>query len=749
MSGEKPTKQHPEYETEKKRLEETVDKIDVRIDKEKSLMPAGIHKSANQYLSDVLRPNAELRIEELEVRRKQPYFGKIDFTKEDGTQVSIYIGREALHADRYGEHEVSSRHSEAARIFYKSKPGRYDLKNVGLIDLLLQRNIAISLGRLHNFNDNFDERPKGKQSRQADVLGELTGRERHLIEILYSRGAARLQDIVETIQEHQDDLIRAPADQCLVINGVAGSGKTSIAYHRLDYLVHMGNLRPEKTIVFGPNKVFLNHVRELLPQLGVQGVVETTFDDWAFSAMGFATSDGTTVQKTYNLQDATLKMLSGSEDRALKNNQWSQGRVKGSLNFKKFVEAFAKYRREAITVQQEGWNYDDVSLVGITLTEQEVRALHREAIANEGPFEHQRAALLERAQAAVRTKALQVMTEAAYLSIAEAVDSAVQDDVDVSWPRFDLHADYYALLSNPALVRKLARKFLKSTDVDLITKLSPPRLNYFDVQDVSALYYLHKLMTRTPFETYDHIVVDEGQDLSPFQFQLLQMHSRADSMTVLGDIAQAIHGYRGLNNWQELTPIFSQKPKQEQMSKNFRSTREIVLFSNEVLKQVRGATAKVAQPIARAGTRPTIFKADDTNAMYVRLAEDLKALLVDKGGLENIALITKTDSDSRELEKQLALLGVQIDKVIAVSGSRKNANYGGGVVILPAPLSKGIEFQAVFIVQANNDAYNQKVPYDGRLLYVAVTRALHQLNLYYTGDLSGFLAGTDDVANFL
>ncbi len=218
-------------------------------------------------------------------------------------------------------------------------------------------------------------------------------------------------------------------------------------------------------------------------------------------------------------------------------------------------------------------------------------------------------------------------------------------------------------------------------------------------------------------------------------------------MTVLGDIAQAVHGYRGLNGWKELSPIFDKKHKRVEITKNFRSSREIVHFSNEVLKQVRGASVKLARPVAREGKRPTIFQASDENKMYTKLVEDVRLTL--NQDIFNIALITKTDSESRDVEKHLSQHGLKPDQIIAMSGSRRNVVYNGGIVVVPAVLSKGIEFQAVFVIQANDETYNQKVPYDGRLLYVAVTRALHQLSLYHTGRMSGFLASTGAVSDWL
>ena len=713
-------------------------------------MPGGIHRSANQSVSSELRPNALARLEDLGIRRRQPYYGRVDYIQA-GKLVTVYIGRDVLFEDQYGEHKVASRHSEAARIFTRERAGRHLFERAGEIDLLLQRNLKVDLGYVRHFNDNFDERHREIPGAEAVAPGTLSGRERHLIEVLYTRGDgnARLQDIVETIQEHQDDFIRAPADQCLVINGVAGSGKTSVAYHRIDYLVNAGRppIRPDRTIIFGPNSVFLNHVRELLPGLGISGVTETTFDAWAFAELGYG-ADTTAGKKAYRLQDRALQTLLGNDSKA-KNDEWRQGRIKGSLNFAKLIEAYAAYRRDVIAVPHQGWSYDAIGLPGVILTGTEIRAMHADTMRLDAAFEEQRLKILDQAQKAVRRKALLTMRPEAFAEVENKVNETVQDDLETACPAFDVHTDYYGLLTNPALLRKLGRGLFKADDLTLIAQRSFPRANSFDVQDIPALYYMHKLMTRTTFETFDHIVVDEAQDLSPFQFKLLQMHSTNDSMTVLGDIAQAVHGYRGLNDWKELTPVFTKRPKRVAMTKSFRSTSQIVAFGNEILKEVRGASTTVAEPIPRDGLPPVVYTASDEDAMYARVASDLRHLLSSEEAPSNIALITRTDQDARELERQLAKYDLKPDRVMTILGNKRNVDYRGGVVILPAALSKGIEFEAVFVVQVSDAAYNKKISYDGRLLYVAVTRALHRLNLYHTGELSGFVVAAAGSATLI
>ena len=740
MSNFKTIRKHPDYPDEKIRLDATLDKIDAYIDREEGLMPNGIHRGANQSVSAVLRPNAEARLADLRVRRIQPYYGRIDYQQENKI-ITVYIGREVLREEQYGEHKVASRHSEAASIFAKERAGRYYFERAGDIDLLLQRNLKLAPGYISHFHDNFDNRKKRGHTDDKGDTNQLTGREQHLIDVLYRRGDgnARLQDIVETLQEHQDNIIRAAADGCLIINGVAGSGKTSVAYHRVDYLVNAGNPRvqPEKTIIFGPNGIFLNHVRELLPGLGIHGVTETTFDDWVFTEMGYGT-DASGNRKVYRLQDRTLPILLGNDAKA-KNESWRQGRIKGNLKFAKLVEAYAAYRRSVLNLPGAGFSYAEIGLSGVTLTPAEIQEAHADAVRLDASFESQRQLFLTKVVALVKQKALHQLMPEDYEKLEPTILDVVRDDLDVACPAFDVHTDYYGLLRNPALLRKLGRNLFKAEELELVTRTSFPRSGRFDVQDVPALYYLHKLMARTPFETFDHIVVDEGQDLSPFQFMLLQMHSKNDSMTVLGDVAQAVHGYRGLNDWKELTPVFMKKPKRVDMNKSFRSTRPIVLVGNEILKEVRGDGANLAVPVPRDGPAPKLFQGSDEIAMYTRIADDLKSLLAEESSPSNIALITRTDDEVIKLERHLTNSGIKPDRVLTMTGKPRNPGYFGGVAILPAALSKGIEFEAVFVVQASDVAYNHKVPYDGRLFYVATTRALHQLDFYYTGAPTGFL----------
>jgi DNA helicase-2/ATP-dependent DNA helicase PcrA len=215
-------------------------------------------------------------------------------------------------------------------------------------------------------------------------------------------------------------------------------------------------------------------------------------------------------------------------------------------------------------------------------------------------------------------------------------------------------------------------------------------------------------------------------------------------MTIVGDIAQGIYAHRGLSNWEEISPIFEQL-QVERINQNYRSTQEIVEFNNLVLQAAYKDDSSPAIPFQRHGPKPRIIVTATLDAMYTMIATDIKALLEDK--ITHIGIIVKTSADCIDTEKNLRAAGFQVSKVIF---SRDTAlDYEGGVVILPVELAKGIEFQAALVLDVSAANYQSDTQYAARLLYVAVTRALHVLNLYTCSTLTPLLEHAKNVAELV
>lgn len=611
--------------------------------------------------------------------------------------------------------------------------------------------------------------------------------EARLLQFLYSRGDPRLQDIVKSIQEQQDRIIRASPHRVLIINGVAGSGKTSIAYHRLTYLLYpdtRANIQANRTIVFAPNRLFLSYVSELLPRLGVRDALQTTFDDWALEKMKLATRQNGKLHRKYKIQETSLTaFLDLKSSRLAQAAHWKRAQIKGGPKIQRLLENFVEYRKNSFSIPIAGVVYKNPNpiLLTISINAAEIKDAITRIINTNLPFEtlrerviseltnllpgkydhaveleynrlkkqadnlaekalNQMDAKLSAEADGLKKNALQFRNRAFSIpevkrkTISEAAKQLRQEFAGL-WPAIQPRNDYYELLANPGLLSQLGSSFLTSEEISLLSTLIPDS-HAIDIEDIPALYYLFIFSHGKDNVTYDHVVIDEAQDFSPLQFQVIRMHSRDGSMTIVGDIAQGIYAHRGISSWDEIKPAFKNDIiEYEEIAQNYRSTREIVGFTNAILEKVNQGQGMFAQPFSRPGEKPRLFQANSKEEMYRALAQDIQALSSKQ--MQHIGIIVKSSHDLDEASGYLQLYGCATAYVI--SSRDAGYQYAGGIAIIPAALSKGIEFQAAMVINANEASYNSNNAYDGRVLYVACTRALHYLHLYSVGPFSSFL----------
>ena len=229
-----------------------------------------------------------------------------------------------------------------------------------------------------------------------------------------------------------------------------------------------------------------------------------------------------------------------------------------------------------------------------------------------------------------------------------------------------------------------------------------------------------------------HIVVDEAQDYSPFQFFVLKDILKSDSMTILGDISQGIYSYRGTNDWTEINDrIFDGKANILDLSKSYRTTMEIMEKGNDVIDKIRDRIhTKLAEPVIREGDPVTVTKQEEKQ-LAITIANRINELVQDKR--TNIAVITKTLQEAKDLYKKITKQGIDATLI-----SDKSKEYNGGVSIIPSYLVKGLEFDSVILPDAGKEQYGNN-ELDAKLLYVAITRAMHTLDIYYTKERTELL----------
>ena len=766
--------QHPEYDDELKRLSATL-----------AALEAYIHPTADGRLTggdwwanENLAAQREERFQIMGLSRKSPYFARVDFHEDGRPTQSLYFGYRALNL---GENEVIEWRAPMGRLLASGNVERQLVRTPGgwvSGRLLLRRRLSIREAALEEIIDEIDRR-EGRDHRV-----EQAGGEGFLLQELYSRGDPRLQDIVKTIQQQQDVIIRAAHQRIILINGVAGSGKTSIALHRLAYLLfpdNQTNIRANRSIVFCPNRVFLRYIEDLLPGLGEKDVLQTTFEEWAIGRMGQA-GRLTVIDST---QERLLQKLGLPEEM---DRLWERGRLKGSLRMKAMLEKLAEHLRRGPRAPEEGLRYADLGELKLTLTlpveevQETLASLQRLSLSPAGMRSRAQAELLERLgrhyEAAVWTRvrqaekraerwrdqalddpdasrrkaamdqALSARQEAQTikgrgLSLPQVriktmreVEQRLQADLDRLWPQNDAVPAYYGLLADLRLMTQLGKSIFSKEELTLIRRDPPPE-NCVELEDLPAVYYLFQMINPLPREPYDHIVVDEAQDFSALQMSILREASRDGSMTIVGDVAQGIFGFRGISGWDEFKEVFATDRVQvENITQSYRSTREIVRLANEVLRKTSRGEAVMARPFNRNGRRPRLIILTPRDNLVERVAMEVQRMRV-KEGFENIALLTRTKDEAAGWMGGLTRCGIPLS--LTVKDLDMGFKYQGGIAVLPVALAKGLEFEAVILPDVSERSYSSQRAYDGKLLYVGITRALHGLSLFSLGSPSGYL----------
>ncbi len=762
--------EHPEYKSEQEHLERSLNAADVWAKELQDLM--GSNLGADKYTSQTLRNMNASDLQMVRYIQSNPYFGRVNFCPAGSPEAeSFYIGEYALHR---GNMRVISWKAPIARLFYASAAARTGYRSPsGEIEgrLELKRRFVIQNRTIGQILDEVDRRGQPRErmlpsttadsqrlpsSRPQPAIpvnqpapsampiaprAEPTDPDEFLRSLLSGASDARLHKIVTSIQTDQYALIEADAEQALVVQGAAGSGKTSIALHRLAFLLYPANgkdIRAARCIVFGPNRMFLTYVSSLLPKLGVEGITQTTLAQWALERFNSKVRDLTDV--------AFDTILSPDEPRARKVELYRRSQLRTSWRMATLLERYIEHRRGLISFTQAGWTVRTTggSSPPIHVARRELIAAFRKF--SSLPFGVHRKRFLQYIEHVVEQK----------------YDAHVQGDGDmdserrnkdvkslhvqlarllaVDWPPFDPFKHYQALLANEALLEELCDGlFTENERVWLTIELNNQRqhTNVLDLSDLPALHYLHLLIEPPVTPPYDHIVIDEAQDISELElFTLRRFFSRNGSFTILGDLPQSIYSHRGITSWTQVQNIFSDTGfTYRELRRSYRATFEIMRYANRVLtgiRRIRPGTPEV-DPFERHGPGALGKRVNSDQMLLsgIRLALDHAR----RSGHKNIAIITKTTDRCTWLHQSLPRAHERMNLAVALS---PDFDYQGGLVILPVFLAKGMEFDVAIIIDADNRTYSD-TEFDGRLLYVAITRALHQLYVFWKGEGSSFL----------
>lgn len=722
-----------EFELEKEKLFKTIEIIKaILVDKEEELK-----NLFNNFIGDreelwKIADMKKIHIRNLKTSVNKPYFARIDFTSdEDGKVSTVYIGKNGVIKNT--DIIVTDWRAPISSLYYDAEIGRcsFEAPN-GTIsgNMSLKRQFEIELGELQEY---FDV--------------DLVSNDELLQKYLNSNNDARLKSIVSTIQKEQNDVIRKKIFDNIIIQGVAGSGKTTVALHRIAYLVYnyMKTIKQNQYLVIGPNPVFLKYIKSVLPDLDVSSVEQCTFEQFAQKY----------IDENISVNSSDKKVIDNIEG---KNNS-DVDKFKCSIKYKKMIDKFLKIYFYSITSKS-------LMLGNFEVIPQNIM---REIF--EGTEEVYSKDLNNKIEITIDRLCKYIENNydfitSRYNNYSFELFKNVQTDEEKNKMRNMFSKDRAELSKN---CRSILRKYFNKSKVSTIKlyKLFISSINDYDIynynniselkrktqkniknnsydfEDLSALIYIKTALgLNKNYERIKHTVIDEAQDLGEFNFYVLKESLPASTFSIFGDLAQSIYDYRGINNWNEVNEVmFSGNGEIVNFNKSYRTTAEIMESADDVLDSIGLSRSDM---VVRHGNPVQVSEIEDVNNIPEYIAE--KICEYKEKGYKTIAVISKTDLLSNYINKALKMFGINIPNVTA---NDDLIDEKFRVCTISNQLAKGLEFDAVILNNANEEIYSSNSSLDMKLLYVALTRALHELDIVYSGTITKPLSGNLKKSNML
>ncbi|GAA3995816.1 UvrD-helicase domain-containing protein [Hymenobacter fastidiosus] len=596
---------------------------------------------------------------------QSPYFGRLDFAPRDKVLLPVYIGIHAFADERQRRNLIYDWRAPIASMFYDFELGDAFYTNPsGTVrgHIALKRQYKIRDGRMEFMLEN-----------DVNIHDDVLQRE------LAKASDDKMKNIVATIQRDQNAVIRNDTAPVMVIQGVAGSGKTSIALHRIAFLLYRfrETIAARDILIISPNKVFADYISNVLPELGEEHIPEMGMEELAADLL-----DNRYQFQTFFEQ---VSALLDQHDPAFIER----------IRFKSSFEFLSKLNQYLIHIENNYFTVTDIRVgqttVPRSLIQEKFRTYHRV------PILKRFALVAEDVRAYVRDATRRKLTGSEKATIGEAIPRMFR-----LHQVLDLYRDFYRWIGQPELFR---------TD---------PRLT-LEYADVFALIYLRlRLEGLTAYDQVKHLLVDEMQDYTPVQYAVLSRLFLCRK-TILGDVSQTVNPYSA-SSAETIERVFPQADVVK-LYRSYRSTVEITAFAQRITPN------PLIIPLERHGHEPVVARCNSQNEELQAIRQLITAF--NSSANHSLGIICKTLRQA--VQAYQALQAPEVHLLTAESTAFKE-----GVIITTAHLAKGLEFDAVIVPFAS--ARNYKTDVDRSILYIACTRAMHQLTLTYSGDLTAFLS---------
>ncbi|MGV1064605.1 HelD family protein [Clostridium perfringens] len=634
-----------------------------------------------RYVKEQAFTTIDKKLKELTILKESPYFGRVTFNDLEFDQKdTLYVGRFGVTPEGSYEPVIVDWRAPVASLFYHGSLGEASYTSPdGPIkcDIEGRRQIIVKKGEL-----------KGVFDSAIDVKDDI------LQMVLSNNSSDKLKDVIMTIQQEQDEIIRKERTSNIVVNGVAGSGKTTIALHRVAYLLY--NYRKEledKVLILGPNGIFMEYISQVLPSLGEVGVKQETFASFALKEMD---------SELYIMSfDKYLEKILSKDKEFIEDAKY-----KNSYEIIKDLDNLVK------EMDKDYFHVEDVKYFGdLVISKEEIEEMFNK---------HYEYMPLFRRSEKIKRIILSKIKDKRDAKVWE-LNEEIRKEKEKLTPEELLIEENNLEFRRKLRIREIVKEVMDSRakldswisreDVlDIYDRFNGNKKEY-TINDLAPILYLAiKLEGKKATKDYRHVVIDEAQDYSPLQFKVVRELTGTKYFTVVGDVNQRLIKYSDLAPMMELEKIFDDvNPEIYNLNKSYRSTYEIMEYANKYLDEDR------IIPIVRHGKPVEEIEFHNNEELSESIIESLKEF--SNEGLESIAIITR---DKEELEKVYNLIS---NKVHLVKFDNEDVLYKGGNVIIPSYFAKGLEFDGVIIV----DNGSSKDENEDLIKYIMSTRALHRL----------------------
>ena len=677
-------------------------------------------KRGEHFTKEALMDLYASRIRRLKQIVNSPYFGRMDFTPKD-TKISqkLYVGKTTV-SNPENQLAVIDWRSPISSMYYDSSVGNAKyIAPKGIMEgyISLKRQIIIEDAIIKSVLDT-----------------DLVTDDEILQNYLDVHADNKMKDIVASIQKEQNDIIRRPIGENVIVQGVAGSGKTSVALHRIAFLIYLlnnsGNQRKinsDQFLIIGPNNYFLDYISGVLPDLDVEMVNQTTIPDLLADL----------VNEKFTVQESTDEL----------KEFYANGRISYESTIKnspQFEEALDRYIQDIIEYYK---NTDIVCYGKVVFSKDEIAELLKNV---NGNYRAKIDFIQKRFIKKIKDdydKYYDMLTEDLYQEARSLpkdserrrllYDETTLIGKEVKTGLAKAIKKHFELINKKLLL--LYAGFINSIDrymniegVEEFKKFTTKRLSkkILSRDDIAPILYLKsQLDDIKDYNGIIHVIVDEAQDLGLLEFKVLKKLIPNATFSIFGDLNQAIFSYRSVKDWESVkNAVFEGNANIIMMDQSYRTTDEIMSEANKISEFLTGTYSK---DIIRHG-KPVQYISCDEDSEVLFIAEKIKEY--QNSGYQSIAIICKTEEEALIVNKKLSDYGINARNV-----TPNDREYHGGLCTITCSLAKGLEFDASILANVDSKMYNQFRDIDMKLLYVGMTRALHETTVISTGELPSVL----------